>query len=362
MHRRPAHQRSAKRASSLGRAHFVALFFISAVGVCLSAALSSTVPILDQPNDGLLEHTEVASGFREMLTDVAFETTAAPTVWGRYRWRIALLGTALILQSGLIIALLFEGRRRRKAESGSRQLLTELAQMERLAVAGELTASIAHEIRQPLTAIVAHGGAALRWLSRDPPQYEEVRKTLRKIVDEGHRAGDAIESVQALFSVGGTSNALVQVNDLIHKILALVIDEMKASNIDLTCRLASNPEPQVSGVAVQLLQTVLNLVMNAIEAMKTTVDTRRQLRIETEIEDEKNVVITVADTGPGIDTDNVEAIFVPFFTTKQQGMGLGLSICRSIIDAHGGRLEVNSDRGKGATLRIVLPYCGAQKA
>ena len=269
-----------------------------------------------------------------------------PTAWDQYRRQIILIGMALLLQSALIGVLLYEHRRRRRAEASAIKLQSDLAHMNRVATAGELTASIAHEIKQPLTAMVTHGGAGLRWLQNKTPNLDEARLALQKIVSEGHRADAIINNIRAMFSHESTPRMLVDVNELVQQVLALVTHRIGANNIALETNFAKNAIPYVQADPVQLQQVVLNLIMNAVEAMGSSAGRARVLRLRTEIDPADTVLITIADTGPGIDPKMADKIFQPFFTTKPGGMGMGLSICKSIIEAHEGRLSSKTGRAQ----------------
>ncbi len=275
-------------------------------------------------------------------------------MWERYRWQVALIAAAFLLQSFLILAFLYEDRRRRTAEAEALQLRSELAHVDRVATAGELSASIAHEIRQPLAAIVAFGTAGLRWLTRDEPDLPEARKALRTIVDEGHRAGQVIENVRAMFRHNVEPRAAIDVNALVRKALSLIPGEIRKNNIIVVLELDQEPH-QVYGNEVQLRQVLLNLVTNAIESMKLVNDRPRLLRVTSNASNPGSVSIAIEDAGPGIDPKNMTKLFDPFFTTKPSGMGLGLSICQSIVEAHDGRLTAEAAGQYGAVFRIVLP-------
>jgi signal transduction histidine kinase len=282
------------------------------------------------------------------------------TFFEQYRWRAMLVGAAIVLQSLLILALLYEDRRRRKAEADSREFLAELTHFDRVATAGVLAASIAHEIRQPLTAVTAHANATLRRLSKDPPEIDKARHALEIIVEEGHRASDVIAGVRTLFRSKNASSrtVVVRMNDLIREVAALLAGELKRNKIELTLELTGAPEPRVQGVEIQLRQVILNLMMNAIEVLGNATVGSRRLQVESKVQSGQNVLIVVKDTGPGIAADALDQIFQPFFTTKEGGMGMGLSICRSIVEAHGGHITVASVEGEGAVFRIFLPYSG----
>jgi signal transduction histidine kinase len=230
----------------------------------------------------------------------------------------------------------------------------ELARVARLATAGELSAAIAHEVKQPLAAMVAQGNAALRWLGRSTPDLDETRAALQKIVNSGHRASRIIENLRAMFKKDANPHKRVAVNGIIRDVLGLTHHEMQKNDVILQTALSDEPAPHVLGDRVQLEQVFLNLVMNAIEAMNGS-SSRSVLGVKTEINQNGEVLITIADSGPGIDADNIEKIFNTFFTTKQGGMGMGLSICRSIVEAHAGRIWASSEAPHGSIFYVELP-------
>jgi signal transduction histidine kinase len=230
----------------------------------------------------------------------------------------------------------------------------ELARVARLATAGELSAAIAHEVKQPLAAMVAQGSAALRWLGRSTPDLDETRAALQKIVNSGHRASRIIENLRAMFKKDANPHKRVAVNGIIRDVLGLTHHEMQKNDVILQTALSDEPAPHVLGDRVQLEQVFLNLVMNAIEAMNGS-SSRSVLGVKTEINQNGEVLITIADSGPGIDADNIEKIFNTFFTTKQGGMGMGLSICRSIVEAHAGRIWASSEAPHGSIFYVELP-------
>ena len=278
--------------------------------------------------------------------------------WERYYWQIAVIAAAFCLQSALIAALLLEDRARRTAQSRSFQLISELARRERTSAVGEMSASIAHEVRQPLAAIVAFGTASLRWLSNKPPDLDEAKKALQSVVDESHRAGDVIQSVRAIFNNDVAPKAPVEVNNVIRKVLDLVASEIKKKQIRLVFEITGKSNAVVQGSEVQLQQVVLNVVTNAMEAVDSTMGRDRSLRVTLHAPKAGGeVCIGVEDSGPGIDQENFDNIFNPFYTTKRHGMGLGLSICRSIVEAHGGKMTVANSNNKGAIVQIAIPQC-----
>jgi signal transduction histidine kinase len=281
------------------------------------------------------------------------------SAWERYRWYIVMIGIAFCLQTAFIVVLLLEHRGRRAAVARSFQLMSDLAHVDRVATAGELTASIAHEMRQPLAAIGAFGSAGMRWLSSEPPDVGEARSALQGIVDESHRADSIIKSVRSMFNKGEARTSIL-LSALIKRVLELVAREIQKNRIVLTLELADNPDPRVYGDEVQLQQVILNLTLNAIEAMKLTPEGERFLKVSTDVAANRDVLITIEDSGPGIDPANADKLFKPFFSTKPKGMGIGLSICRSIIAAHQGQLTNLANRKRGAAFEIRLP--GAEKA
>jgi PAS domain S-box-containing protein len=235
-----------------------------------------------------------------------------------------------------------------------RQLEADLAHINRVSVMGELAASIAHEVNQPLAGVVSNGSACLRWLARDAPNLEEAREAARRIVRDGKRAGDVIARVRALTRRDATSSERLDLNHGIQEVLVLVGDEAKRQSAIIRTELAEDLAP-VAGDRVQLQQVVLNLVMNAIEAMSSVGQRARDIIITTRNVDTDHVQVTVEDSGPGLDPHGVEKIFEPFYTTKASGMGMGLSVSRSIVQSHGGRLGATPKDGGGTVFHFVLP-------
>jgi signal transduction histidine kinase len=219
---------------------------------------------------------------------------------------------------------------------------------------GELAVSIAHEVNQPLSGIVSNGSACLRFLARDTPDMEEVREAVRDIVRDGKRAGEVIARIRALTKRAATPREKLDLNDTIREVLALVRDEAKKRKVLIRTQFADDLSP-VSGDRVQLQQVGLNLVINAIEAMSGVDQRRRELVITTRNIDPDQVQVTVADSGIGLDPNTMGRIFDPFYTTKAGGMGMGLSISRSILEAHGGRLWATVNDGPGTSFHFTLP-------
>ena len=259
------------------------------------------------------------------------------TVWEQYWWEIMSIFAALLLQTVLISWLIYEHRRRNRAEMMVRSAMAELTHMNRLATAGELSASIAHEVNQPITGMVLKAGAALRWLPEDMPNIEKVRSLLTDIVSAGQRAGEIVAGVRTMFKKDANERAPVDINKLILTVLEIVRIDCERSGVEVQTDLADQL-PQILGDKVQLQQVVLNLVMNAIEATHSVQS--RLLRIETRQSSAQMVRVSVVDSGVGVDPSNSDRVFERLFTTKSHGMGMGLAICRSIIESHHGRIWV----------------------
>ncbi len=233
---------------------------------------------------------------------------------------------------------------------------SELARNARLMTMGVLTASIAHEVNQPLSAIVTNGSVGLRWLAKAQPNLDEVRAALNSIVDDGRRASEVIASVRGMFRKDSRERRPIGVNDLVRQVLALVHGELESQQILLQTDLFEEV-PEVMADPVQLQQVFLNLVVNAVEAMRSNTDRRRLLLVKSQLHEGRDVLVSVADSGPGIEAENMDRIFEAFFTTKSQGMGMGLSICRSVVEAHDGRLWASAREPHGTVFYVQLPGC-----
>jgi signal transduction histidine kinase len=260
------------------------------------------------------------------------------TAWEQYRWQVLIIAAVILTQTLLIMGLLYEHQRRRKAEVQSMQRMTELAHLNRVATAGELSASIAHEVKQPLAAVVAQSSAALRWLAHATPDLDEARAALKKITFAGNRASEIVDNLRSMFRKESGARRPLDINGLITNVIGLTSHEAQKHDILVHTTFLDAPKPQTLGDQAQLEQVFLNLVMNAIEAMNSSKSDHRVLELKTSVNEGHEVLVTVADSGPGVDAENLEKIFDAFFTTKPDGMGMGLSICRSIIESHGGRL------------------------
>ncbi|HEY6832942.1 MAG TPA: PAS domain S-box protein [Pseudolabrys sp.] len=238
------------------------------------------------------------------------------------------------------------------------RLESDLAHMNRLSVMGELTASLAHEITQPIAAARNNARAAMRFLDRGPPDLSEVREALECIVADADRAGDIIDRVRDHIKKAPPRTFRFDLNKAIEEVIGLARSPITANGVSVRTRLAEALLP-VEGDRVQLQQVVLNLILNAVEAMSTVVAEPRELLISTEQTRTGGVLVSVRDSGPGIDPDQLDRVFEAFYTTKSSGVGMGLSICRSIIDAHGGRLWAEANEPHGAIFQFTLP--GADK-
>jgi PAS domain S-box-containing protein len=243
---------------------------------------------------------------------------------------------------------------RKRAEQALRDAQADLAYVTRLTMMGELAASLAHEINQPLAAIVTNGSAGLRWLNQDPADLGEVRAAFSRIVRDGARAGDVIRGLRALAKKIGPELAKLDINDAIDEVLALTRSELQRHGVVLHTDLLAGDRSAFAD-RVQLQQVLMNLILNGIEAMKAVAGRQRILTISSEAAEPDGVLVAVADTGPGLDPDTADRIFEPFFTTKPQGLGMGLSICRSIVTAHGGRLWASPNAPYGTVFRFTVP-------
>jgi signal transduction histidine kinase len=280
------------------------------------------------------------------------------TAWQQYRWQIMAVGAAILLQAALISWLIYEHRRRHIAEVLALSQMSELQQMDRVATAGELSASIAHEVNQPLTGISILATAALKMLARDKPDLAKTRAALTQIVDATHEASELVTSVRAMFAKEPGKRVPLDVNALIRSVLAILRVELQRDRVEIQLQL--DPAlPPVECERVQLQQVLVNLIKNAIEAMHA--EAPRVLCIRTSLTQPHMVNVSVEDTGCGVDEASLDRLFKPLVTTKEKGMGMGLAICHSIVTSHKGRIWASAAAGKGSVFNFELPEtAGAQ--
>ena len=276
-----------------------------------------------------------------------------PSVWDQYRWQISAAVALILVQATMITGLLYERRRRRHAEVETRRRTAELAHMNRRATAGELSASIAHELNQPLGAILNNAEAAIAMLAVPTPDLDEIRSILDDIKRDDDRASQIITRLRRLLKRTELETQEVDLNDVVREVFQLLAPEAAARGVVLTSSLRPQRLP-VSGDRIQLQQVVLNLVVNAIEALAERAGPREVVG-QTTLVNGRSAQVSIADSGPGISAEGLTQVFEPFFTTKRQGMGMGLSIARTIVEAHGGGIHAEQgDRG-GALFNVVLP-------
>jgi len=250
--------------------------------------------------------------------------------------------------------LLEEMAERKRAEDAYYEAQGELARMTRMSAMGALAASISHEVNQPLAAVVTNADACLMWLSSDPPNLEEARAAVDSIAQQGTRASDVVRHIRAMFTKAAPERTAVKINDLIREVGTLIEGAALRNQVQVETELGADL-PAIMGDRVQLQQVIVNLMLNGIEAMNEIDGRPRRLVIRSEVQNSGEVLVAVRDSGVGIDPKNEKRIFDAFFTTKEQGMGMGLSISSSIIEAHGGRLWARRNSDCGATLQFTLP-------
>jgi signal transduction histidine kinase len=315
----------------------------------------SQVPMVDWRE---LRRWDIAEGRLPPGTAVLYRE---PALWETHRWRILGFLAVCIGQAVLIFALLMQRRRRRRAESLSNAVLAslqeqrrQLAHLGRVAMLGELTGALAHELNQPLTTILSAAQAARRVLAMPHPDLEELRECVDDIQSADRRAGDVIASLRRMLRRTETRLHPVDINEVVREVIALAHGDFVVRGIEVLLRL-DDGLPAVAADRVQLQQVLLNLILNGCDAMAN--DTaQKELTVTSARDAEGRVVVRVSDRGTGIPSDAVDRIFEPFFTSKREGIGLGLAICRTIASAHGGRLwATNNDAGRGATLHLALP-------
>jgi signal transduction histidine kinase len=277
-----------------------------------------------------------------------------PSVWARYRWQIALVGLLLLLETALIARLLDERRRRQHAEIEAHHRVAELAHLNRRATVGELSGAIAHELNQPLGAILRNTEAAEIMLQARSPDVAELREILTDIKQDDERAGEVIRRLRRLLRKAPLETQDTDLNDVLSDVFAFLSAQALARGVMLSTSLAA-PAPRISGDRIQLQQVILNLVMNSMDAIDMAGSRHRNITGRTTIVDGASAQVSIEDSGPGIPPDKAKQIFEPFFTTKPAGMGMGLSIARTIIESHGGHIWAENQSGGGAVFHFSLP-------
>ncbi len=278
-----------------------------------------------------------------------------PSIWVDHTWEIVGVTTFCLIESLLIAGLLLQGKRWRRAELAAKKHREELTHVARRATLGEVTASLAHELNQPLTAILSSAQAARRFLSRPAPDLNRVSTILDYIAQDARRASKIIRRLRVLLGKGELQVKVLEINQLIREAATLMKSYGMIRNVAMTMELSAGLS-SIKGDKIQLEQVLLNLVLNAYEAMRAVDHGPREMLITTAKHDEQMVKVSVQDTGSGVDPEDLEHIFEPYHTTKPEGLGMGLSICRSIIEAHEGRLWAENNPDCGMTFSFTVPF------
>jgi PAS domain S-box-containing protein len=273
---------------------------------------------------------------------------------GTVIWGQASVARASQSEPEMFIGTMIDITESKRAQDNLFATQSELTRVAQLTTIGQMAASIAHEIKQPLTSIMMGASAGQRWLAKKPPNLKEVRACFDLIADNGDRANQVIDGIRAMFQKGSQEKEFVDINQLIGETLELVRGKAQKTRIVLRSDLADDLPP-VFGRRIQLQQVMFNLFTNAIEAIDDAADDSRLLVVSSAFSPPRDVLVAVTDSGPGLAAENLNRIFDPFFTTKSQGMGMGLSICRSIVEAHDGRLAARSGAERGAVFEMTLP-------
>jgi signal transduction histidine kinase len=288
--------------------------------------------------------------------EVDFKT---PLAWETYRWWIMLICAVILAQAALISRLLYEQRRRRQAEVQSKQRMTELAHVNRYSMAGELTTTIAHELNQPLGAILANAETAELMVKSPAPDLDEIGEILADIRRDDVRASEVIGRLRSMLKKVPFELKDIDLNEVAKQTVQFLSALAIARQFDLVSLFAPTPLP-ISGDPVQLQQVILNLIVNAMDAMSGMPSAERRVKLST-ARDGNSAELIVSDVGPGIPSERLMEIFEPFFSTKREGMGMGLSIARTIVEAHSGQLSAENLAGRGAAFRIKLPLAPLPK-
>ena len=267
--------------------------------------------------------------------------------------RFTVFLVATFLATGLIEMKRRAEESRTRTEEQLREAHADLAHVNRVTAMGELTASLAHEVRQPITAAVTDANTCMRWLSRDHPDVEEAREAASRVVKDVSRASEIVTGIRQLFKKGALQHELVNVNELIREMIVLLRSQGTRYSISMRTVLLEDL-PQIMGDRVQLQQVLMNLMINGIEAMKD-VDGQRELAVKSQRAEDEQLMVSVSDTGVGLPSEQADQIFNAFFTTKPHGTGMGLRISRSIVESHGGRLWATNNSPRGASFHLTLP-------
>jgi PAS domain S-box-containing protein len=263
-------------------------------------------------------------------------------------------------QDGLeFIGAIMDVTASRQAEEQLNRARAELAHVARVSTVGELTAAIAHEVSQPLTGLVTSGNACLRWLAVEPPNLEAARRAVERMISDGTRAGDVIGRIRAMVRKSPPRRDQLNINETLMEVITLIRGEIQRNGISLRTEL-SNDLPLVAGDRIQLQQVILNLIMNAVDVMSGVGQRQRELAVASALDEPNGVLVTVRDSGPGLDPTSLDRLFEAFYTTKPDGMGMGLAISRTIIEAHGGRLWATPNLPRGAVFRFRVPTGGEE--
>jgi C4-dicarboxylate-specific signal transduction histidine kinase len=333
--------------------------------ICCGVALPVAWPI-DAPASCFLLAVTVSGLFGGLgpgllsvaLSAIAYEhfflwRTAPPAHEPAAFFRFAAFLIATLLVTALMEVKRRAERSRTRAEEALRQANSGLARVSRVTTMGELTASLAHEVNQPIAAAVTDANTCLRWLTRETPDLEEAREAVSRTIKDVTRAAEIISRVRQIFQKGPSEQELVDVNEIIREMVVLLRGETTRYSIAVRTDLMADL-PHVMGDRLQLQQVLMNLIVNSIDAMRE-VNGTRQLIIRSQQAEDGQLLVSVSDTGVGLPPQQAEQIFNPFFTTKPQGTGMGLRISRSIMEAHGGRLWAATNSSRGATFHLTLP-------
>ena len=277
-----------------------------------------------------------------------------PRLWQRYTWLVIAAIIGLSLQSALIVGLLVQRKLRRKAEHQLHQQQRELLHLNRVATLGEFTGTLAHELRQPLTAILFNARAAQHLLSREPIERELVEESLAGVVQAEQRALEVIDRLRGHLRKTGSRQESLDLNEVVRDAIEIARGEFESRSVNVTFE-PNSSLPAVMGDRIELQQVLLNVFLNACDAMGTVPRQSRGLKVRTSRNSEGWARVSVVDRGPGIAPESRKRVFQPFFTSKADGLGLGLAICRTIIDEHGGEICVDDHAGEGASVSFSLP-------